>query len=396
VAATGWSVTGAKGGDRYLEAARGLVPLIAAAGEEGDRERRLPRRVVDALVEAGLFRMLLSPSMGGGGADLPAFVRVAELVARADGSAGWCLVQGSLSATQVAPYLAPHVARHIFGDPRTVLSNGTGPSGRAVAVDGGYRLTGEWPFASGCTGATWLKGASLVYRPDGSALLGADGAHEHRTFLFPAEQATIRDVWHVGGLRGTGSNTIAVTDLFVPEERSVCLATAALAERDTLAALPYASVAAVGFCAVALGIARGALDAFVELAAAKTPRGTKVLLREDPVVQLEVARAEAQLRAARAFLLEATQDAWETAERDPVLPATQRAVLRLAATSGIHQAARVVDSAYDAAGATAIFETQPFERRFRDVHAVTQQTQARRQHLEAVGRVFLGLETPIA
>ena len=381
---------------RSLEAARALMPQIAATGEQGDRERRLPRAAVDALLDAGLFRMLLSPAIGGGGADLPAFLRVAECVAQADGSAGWCLVQGSISATQVAPYLPLHVARDVFDDARTILSNGTGPTGRAVAVDGGYRLTGEWPFASGCTHATWLKGASLVYTTDGSPVLRADGVHEVRTFLFPAGSATILDVWHVSGLRGTGSNTITVTDLFVPPERTVCLTHDPLQERTTLAELPYLSVAAVGFCAVAMGIARGALDAFIELAASKTPRGTKATLRDDPVVQLQVARAEAQLRAARALLFEATQDAWDTAQRDEMLSPTQRAVLRLAATSGIHQAAQVVDAAYHAAGATSIFEMQPFERRFRDVHAVTQQTQAKRQHLQAVGRVFLGLDTEVS
>ena len=381
---------------RYLEAARELRPLIAAAGERGDRERRLPREVAEAMADAGLFRMLLSSSIGGGGVDLPAYLRVLEEVAQADGSAGWCLAQGALSATQVAPFLPLKVARQVFGETRSILANGAGPGGRAVLVDGGYRLTGEWPFASGCMHASWLKGASLVYTPDGSPVYTPDGGHEVRTFLFPEGDATLRDVWHVSGLRGTGSNTICVTDLFVLAERSVCLTHAPLREPDTLAGLPYASVAAVGFCAVALGVARGALDAFVELAAEKTPRGMKGRLQEDPVTQAEVARAEAQLRAARAFLFESTQEAWEAAARGEALPTRLRAVLRLSATSGIHQAAQVVDVVYHAAGATAIFESQPFERRFRDVHAITQQTQARRQHLEAVGRVFLGVGTEVS
>ena len=378
--------------DGYLEAARALRPLIAAAGERGDRERRLPGEVAEAMADAGLFRMPLSRSIGGGGADLSAFLRVAEEVAQADGSAGWCLVQGALSATQVAPFVSLDVAREVFGAARSILANGTGPSGRASATpDGrGYVLTGEWPFASGCAHASWLKGASPVYAADGAPVLTAEGGHEVRTFLFPASGATLRDVWHVSGLRGTGSNTICVRELYVPAERSVCLTHAPLREVDTLALRPYASVAAVGFCAVALGVARGALDAFVELAGVKAPRGMKGRLREDPVTQVEVARAEAQLRAARAFLFEATAEAWEAAPHG--LTARQRAVLRLAATSGIHQAAQVVDVVYHAAGATAIFESQPFERRFRDVHAITQQTQARRQHFETVGRVLLGEE----
>jgi alkylation response protein AidB-like acyl-CoA dehydrogenase len=380
-------------GNDYLATARALAPQIAVAGEWGDRERRLPPALVAAMAEAGLFRMVLSPAIGGGGASLPAFLQVVEVVSHADGSAGWCLVQGALSAAQVAPYLPLPVAREIFdGDPHAVLANGTGPSGRAVVVDGGYRLSGEWPFASGCAHATWFKGASLVYQPDGSPVRHGDGTHDHRTFLFPAGAAEIVDVWHVSGLRGTGSNTIRVANLWVPQERTVCLTHDPLQERCPLAALPYSTLAAAGFCAVALGIARGALDAFLDLAAAKTPRGTAHPLREDAVVQAQIARAEAQLRAARAFLYEASEEAWETVVREEALTRLQRAVFRLSATSGIHQAAEVVDTAYHLAGATAIFESQPFERRFRDVHAVTQQVQANPRHFQATGRVFLGLD----
>jgi alkylation response protein AidB-like acyl-CoA dehydrogenase len=376
-----------------VEAARRLAPEVAAASAQGDRDRRLPPAVPRALAGAGLFRMLLPAAIGGDGAHLATFLRVAEIVAQADGSTGWCLVQGAISAVQVAPYLPQHVARHVFaGDPHAILSNGTGPGGRAVEVAGGYRLTGDWPFASGCMHATWYKGAALGYRADGSPVHRADGTHEQRTLLFPASDGQTVDVWHVSGLRGTGSNTITVAGIFVPQERTVCLGHDPLQTPCPIAALPYASVAAAGFCAVALGIARGALDAFVELASAKTPRGATSVLRESPVVQTLIARAEAQLRSARAFLHEIVHEAWETVSRDDPLTAAQRATLRLAATSGSHQAAQVVDTAYHAAGATAIFESNAFERRFRDVHALTQQTQANPRHFEAVGRVFLGLD----
>ena len=377
----------------YVAGARRLGPQIAAGGEYGDRERRLSPEVVEALAGAGFFRMLLSPTAGGDGAPLRDFLLVAEAVAGADGSAGWCLVQGALSASQVAHFLAPAVAHHIFAPPRAILANGTGPNGRAVAVPGGYRLTGAWPFASGCTHATWFKGAAPVFDAAGSPVRFPDGAPDHRTLLFPAGEATVEDIWQVAGLRGTGSNVIRVDDLFVPQERTACLTHDTPLESTTLAALPYAPVAAAGFCSVAMGIARGALDAFTTLAAAKTPRAAPGVLRESPVVQTQVARAEAQLRAARAFVLETVADAWDTSLRGAPLTAAQRALMRLAATSAIHQAAQVVDTIYYAAGATAIFAAQPFERRFRDIHAVTQQTQANPRHFEAVGRFFLGLDS---
>jgi alkylation response protein AidB-like acyl-CoA dehydrogenase len=376
----------------YLAAVQTLAPEIAAAGAWGDRERRLPAALIARMASAGLFQMVLSPSIGGGGAGLRTFLEVTETVAAQDGSTAWCLVQGALSAAQVAPFLPLRVAREIFAPASTILANGTGPSGRAVRVEGGYRLTGEWRFASGCTHATWFKGASLVYEADGTPVRQPDGAHDHRTFLFPASDAEVVDVWHVSGLRGTGSNTIRVADLFVPQERSVSLTHDPLQERFLLAMLPYSTGAAAGFCAVALGIARGALDAFEALAAEKTPRGMPHALRESAVVQAQVARAEAEVRAARAFLYQMVDDVWRTVEGGEPLSPKQRALFRLAATSGIERAAGVVDGVYRAAGATAIFESQPFERRFRDVHAVTQQVQAHERHFQTVGRVVLGLE----
>src|SRR6266542_1621376 len=304
------------GAGRYLDAARQLAPQIAAGGAQGDRDRRLPRAVVDAMADAGLFRMVLSPAIGGAGAGLIEFLRVTEAVAQADGSAGWCLVQGAISAVQVAPYVPTQVAREIFSsDPRAVLANGTPPGGRAVVAERGYRLTGQWPFASGCTHATWFKGAALVVRPDGSPVAQRDGSQEHRTFLFPAADARILDVWHVSGLRGTGSNTIVVEDLFVPSDRSTCLADDLVRDLSPYALLPYSTLAAAGFCAVALGIARGALDALEQLATVKTPRGEGQLLRDHPRVQALVARVEAQLRTARAFLFETVEDAWSAVER---------------------------------------------------------------------------------
>jgi alkylation response protein AidB-like acyl-CoA dehydrogenase len=264
-----------------------------------------------------------------------------------------------------------------------VVAWGPGASGRADPTEGGCRISGRWSFASGCHHATWLGGA---------AVSSGGGNESARVYMFPADSARIVDTWHVSGLRGTGSDTYEVEDLFVPEGRSFSVRRELRHHAGPLYAFPPELVYGVGFASVALGIARGALDAFVELAAGKTPRNARDVLRENAVVQAQHARAEAGLRAGRAFLHEAIGQAWAASAELPSLPLERRAVLRLAVVNAIHSAASTTDTAYQAAGATAIFESNPFERRFRDVHAVTQQIQARPAHFETVGRFLLGLE----
>jgi alkylation response protein AidB-like acyl-CoA dehydrogenase len=211
--------------------------------------------------------------------------------------------------------------------------------------------------------------------------------------LFPAPRATILDTWHVIGLRATGSDSFTVTDLLVPREYST--ARDDPAERrhaGPLYCFPTTSLYASGFAGVALGNARSALDAFVTLAQAKTPRGLRRPLRESAVVQSELARTEARVGAARALLLTSLEEVWRSVVETGTLGLDQRVRIRMAATHAIAEASAAVDFAYHTAGATAIFDANPFERRFRDAHTVAQQLQGRQTHFETVGRVLLGLE----
>jgi alkylation response protein AidB-like acyl-CoA dehydrogenase len=262
-----------------------------------------------------------------------------------------------------------------------------------VAVDGGYRVTGTWSFASGCRHATWLGAHCPIVLPDGTPRRRANGQREERTMLFPAASAELVDVWHVSGLRGTGSDAFAVTDLYVPHAYSVSRDDPA-ERRQTgpLYCFPAGSLYASGFAGVALGLARAMLDAFVELARDKTPRGGRRTLRDNHVVQAEVARAEARLRSARMFLLGSLREIWGDVGRSGELALEHRMTIRLAATYAIHQARDVADAAYAAAGSSAIFTAGAFERRFRDIHAVTQQLQGRAAHFETVGQFLLGLD----
>ncbi len=385
---------GTEAGSEYLERAQGLAPLIEASADQAERERRLPEPLFTALVEAGLFRLLLPRSLDGAEVDPVTFVRVVEDIAKRDASTAWCLCQVS-GCSMIAAYLDLRVAREIFGsDPQGILAWGPGPGARAVAVDGGYRVSGTWTFASGGRHATWLGGPCPVYEADGTPRRRADGSPEGRTMLFPAERATMIDVWNVIGLRATGSDSFSVSDLFVPREHSV--ARDDPAERrysGLLYCFPTGSMYAAGFAGVALGIARSTLEAFIALARDKTPRGFKHTLRESAVVQSQVALAEARLGSARTYLLAELGEIWRAVGRAGTLALDQRVRIRLAATHAIQEAKDVVDGSYHAAGATAIFQGSGFERRFRDMHAVTQQLQGRVAHYETVGRFLLGLET---
>jgi alkylation response protein AidB-like acyl-CoA dehydrogenase len=368
-----------------------LAPAIEAAADEIERARRLPSALVEVLHEAGMFRLLLPRSLGGAEVDPAAFVRVTEAVAKVDASTAWVLGQTGVCAMSAA-YLAPPVATEVFGPPCAVLAWGAGPVGRAVVADGGYRVTGTWGFASGGRHATWLGGHSTICAADGTPRRGADGEPEVRTMLFPADAVAWQDVWDVIGLRGTGSDTYTVTDLFVPAERS--LTRDEPAERRQPGALYCFSTSnlyAAGFAGVALGVARAMFDAFLDLAGGKTRRGTRQPLRDSAVAQAEVARLEATLGSARAYLFATLEDMRRAVERRGALGLDERVAIRLAATSAIHRAVEVADRVYHAAGAGAIFAGGAWERRFRDIHAAAQQVQGRDDHYENVGRFLLGL-----
>ncbi|MBV8118579.1 MAG: acyl-CoA dehydrogenase, partial [Alphaproteobacteria bacterium] len=264
--------------------------------------------------------------------------------------------------------------------------------GEARITPGGYSLTGTWSFASGSHHATWLGAHVAVFAANGTPQLRPDGSPVFRTLLFPKSSAAMADTWQVVGLRGTGSDTYTVSDLFVPEDYTVERgADTKRYETGLLYAFSSSNLYSAGFAGVALGIAQGVFDAFVELARDKIPRGAKRTLRDNNVIQAQVAQSAARTGAARAFLLRSLDEIWREAQRSGRLGLDHHTTIRLASTWAIHQARDAVDALYHAAGATAIFEENPFERRFRDIHTVVQQYQGRQAHFETVGQVLLGL-----
>ena len=377
----------------YLQKARELAPILAAASDEIEELRELPERIVEALIEGGFFRMLLPRSLGGAELDPLTYVQVLEEIAKADPSTAWCLGQNS-GCSMSAPYLEPAVAREIFGPPRGILAWGPDlpGAGRGVAVEGGIRVTGRWGFATGSRHAAWLGAHVPIFEPDATPRVNPNGRPFVRTVLFPKSSAEIIDNWHVIGLRGTGSDSYALDDLFVPQKYTCSRDNEAeRREPGLLYRFTSGMIYAMGFSNVSLGIARGALEAFVELARDKIPRGAPKTLRENNVIQSETAQSEAKLRSARAFIHTTLREMWEEAEAKGDFGLDKHWQLRLASTWAIHQARDVVAAIYHAAGATAIFNDNPFERRLRDIHAGTQQGQGRPIHFETVGQILLGL-----
>ncbi len=377
----------------FVERARALAPMINAAGPRIEQDGAIAADVIAAMHDARLFRLLIPRAYDGEELQPVWYVQAVEEIAKADASTAWCMAQASGSSLGAA-YLAPAVARDVFGARDAALASGPpGTNSRAIAVEGGFQVTGSWPFASGIGHATWLGAHCTICDADGSPQQEKDGRVVERTLLFPKACAVITESWDVIGLRGTGSHRYAVEDLFVREAYAFTRDAAADRRLDgPLYRFSILNMFGFGFAAVALGIARAMLDAFVQLAAEKAPHGSARPLREDAVVQHEVALAEARLRAARAYLLTTLQEAWEVAVMDGFTPA-RSALMRLASVYVIREAGVVVAGIYHSAGSSAIFRAQEFERRFRDMNTVSQQLQARASHFQLAGQHLLGLHS---
>jgi alkylation response protein AidB-like acyl-CoA dehydrogenase len=295
----------------------------------------------------------------------------------------------------IAAYLDRDVAEEIFNTPPGILAWGA-IAHSVRAVPGGYRASARWDFASGSRQASWLGAHVRIEEEDGSPRQRPNGSPEIRTILFPVSSATMYDVWDVIGLKGTGTDSYSVDDLFIPEKFAALRdEPTALREHGPLYRLSTNMVFGMGFAATALGVARATLDAAVDLSRKKTPQGASAM-RGSNAVQGLIGRTEASWRAARAYLYATAAEVWRDLEAGAAISEAHRIALRIAATWTIHQAASVVDTAYHMAGATAVFAANPFERRFRDMHAIAQQIQARDTHYEDAGRAILSgkLEGP--
>ena len=377
------------------ERARAVVGVLDAEGAEIDRGRELTQAVVDALVEQDLLRLLLPRSLGGQEIHTLEFAQITETLAWADASTAWFVCQSNVSAGTSAAAMPPHAAAAIFDGPRTGLAWGVKHNNStAIRVEGGYRLTGTWSVASGGRHTRWLGAHSAVRNPDGTKHI-RHGGPDDRSFLFPREQATIIDDWHVLGLRGTGSDTYSVTDLFVPEEHAPSReAPEEIRESGPLYAIHSTPLYAIGFCGVTLGLARRMLETYVALARGRHSKASPAAMINNHAVQREIGLLEARLSAARAFLHEAVRQVHDAAVAG-TLDVDLRMRLRLAATFGMNEATDVSIACYRGAGTAAILDSAPFERRLRDAMSASQHMQGMPPLIEMVGRHIIGSDNVV-
>jgi alkylation response protein AidB-like acyl-CoA dehydrogenase len=379
----------ARNGADVIANLRALHAGIAKRSEEIEAARHLPGDIADSMVATGAFKFCVPREIGGVQGTAQELMTAIEEMAQADSAAGWCLMIGATSGLTSA-YLAPEFARQIHGDPRTVTGGIFAPRGKAVKDGNGYIVTGTWQWASGSSHCRWMKGGCVVYE-DGKPRMLRDGVPDVRTMYFPRESIRLHDNWFSSGLGGTGSCDMSVESLRVPEGHTLSMTSDKPWCDGPLYRFPLFGLLAIGCGAVALGIARGAIEDIRELAGAKTPTLSRRTLAERAQVQSDVARAEAQVASARAWLVDEIRQSWDGAARGEPISLQRRSALRLASTHAVDASVRAVDACYTLGGGTSVYRASPLQRRFRDVHVITQHMMVAAPTYELTGRILLGL-----
>ena len=390
-----------------LERVASIADQIAKAGDEAQQQRRLPPWAADLLIDEGLYRFTLPVELGGEDASAWETVEVIEAIAAIDGSVGWNVMIGSEINAMAAGGMDPALAREVYLDnPRVIMCGGGGPQrvgeGRAIApglpkavkVDGGWRIWTQSSFQSGCHNAEWHFGMALVHDTDGQMVLDESGSPNMRLFFIHKSEYSIIDTWDVAGLRGSGSHDVLVDGGFVPDKwADVELVGLPARYANPVFRISVPSRLSFNKVACGLGVARGALDAFRDLAESKIPLFASSTLKHRAVAQFRYAEAEGKLRAARALVkeaLEAVCDSMAGGEPAPTVEATT--LLRLACTHGTQMCMEVVDTVHNLAGTSAGYMSNPLERKLRDAHAVATHRWVAHPIFEELGKVYLAAE----
>ncbi len=358
--------------DPVLKDIEALLPDVRGSGSEIERQRALPTELVNKLKAAGAFRMLIPLKFGGLELPFEQFMQTIQSLAEADASTAWCVNQAAVIGT-TSLWLPEHKITEIWSTPDTAVANGPPFDCAITPSKQGYELNGHWGFSSGCQHATWMMGAARF----------SQGGW--RIAYFRPEQVTFTDNWQVAGLRGTGSFEFRVQNLQLPVDQVADVGQPAAVTSD-ITTVPSALLFAVSFAAVALGVSQGALDDVLQIAQGKLPRYAKLHLRDDPDVQRFLGKATARWRGAQAYLYTTVSEVFDAVRVNGDISHDQRAQLRMVGTHVIRECADVLDLAYKVAGSTGIYQDQTLQRRFQDMHVITQHVQAREAYFGLLGR----------
>jgi alkylation response protein AidB-like acyl-CoA dehydrogenase len=368
--------------ETVLDAVRQLAPSILDRAAEIETGRRVPPDLVAELRAAGCFRLVRPATHGGLEASIPDAMRALESLARADASVAWTVMIGAGSWIDLA-----HLPKETFDalyatNPDAITAGVFNPTASITRVDGGYQVNGRWSFGSGC------EHADVVF---GNGVEGiVDGMPRLRGAVFAPDEVTIEDTWSVSGLCGTGSHHFHVDDAIVPTERTFDPMGGEPCIDALIVHLPPPAVFSLVMASVALGIAQGALDDITVLASDKMPLFSRVALGGNPLFQLDLATADADLRAARSLLYEEAAQVWATATAGDTLTMEQRAHGRASAVWAVDRATSVVTTAYRSGGGTSLYLNCPLQRRLRDIHALGQHFIVRRDTLVTAGAILAG------
>jgi alkylation response protein AidB-like acyl-CoA dehydrogenase len=360
-----------------------VIAEIAVRREEFERLSHVPRDLIAKLKQAGVYRAATPRCFGGDALAPTAFLDMIERIAVADGSAAWVASFGSANVYLAALPLATQA--HIYADgPDQVFAGGLFPVQAAQPADGGWRVNGTWKFASGCKGADWL-GVGIGI---GTGAPGVPG--KPRTAVFRPHQVEIVENWDVVGMQGTGSHDLRVTDQFVADDWTFVRGGEPCVD-EPLYRYPTIAYAAQVLAVVNLGLARAALDVANQMAGGRKTTTGAPQLADRAYYRIELAKAEAQLRSARAFFYDATDTVWQSILAGNPVTAEQTSLLRLAATQIAREGAEVVQRAYRLGGTMAIYRTHPLQRLLRDAMVVTQHAFLGEGNYDGAGAVFVGV-----
>ena len=367
----------------YVDRARALQPLVQEFADVSEAQRHLASEVADAFSEAGLYRVAAPEDFYGAAQPPREQIGVIEAIAYADGSAAWNVMIGIETFGLIAPGFEH--CRELIEDPGVIMASSTAAVGKAVRTEGGFQVSGQWQFCSGVHNASIFGATVRIYdSPEG------EPQSTNRYAILPLGDYEILDTWHTGGIRGSGSHDVRVDDVFVPENRLI----APIGGSDHASPLlnfPLGARLSYNKVAVAWGLARAALDAFVELAEGKTPRFSSKRLAERTHAQLAIAHGEARFRSGRALVFELLDEMWDLVQQRAHITSRQRALFQIACCDAVAGCIELVGKLAEAAGTSANMLGHPLERIYRDVRVVGQHATVAPHHIQDAGRILLGL-----